>query len=69
MNNSEENCNDIHAGITPLRASKKRVNIAVSLFPVRRTLVVPIFPEPISLISILEIYFENKYPKGTDPIK
>ena len=69
MNNSEENCSDIHAGINPLSASKKRVNIAVSLFPVLRTLVVPIFPEPISLISILETYFVNKYPKGTDPIK
>ena len=69
MNNSEENCSDIHAGINPLSASKKRVNIAVSLFPVLRTLVVPIFPEPISLISILETYLVNKYPKGTDPIK
>ena len=69
MNNSEENCNDTHAGINPLRASKKRVNIAVNLFPVLRTLVVPIFPEPISLTSILETYFENKYPNGTDPIK
>ena len=69
MNNSEENCNDIHTGANPLRASKKRVNKAVSLFPVLRTLVVPMLPEPISLISILETYFENKYPKGIDPIK
>ena len=69
MNNSEENCNDIHAGEKPLRASKKRVNRAVNLFPALRTLVAPMFPEPISLISILETYFENKYPKGTDPIK
>ncbi len=69
MNNSEENCNDIHTGAKPLRVSKKRVNRAVNLFPVLSTLVVPMFPEPISLISILETYFENKYPKGTDPIK
>ncbi len=69
MNNSEENCNDIHTGTKPLRVSKKRVNRAVNLFPVLRTLVVPMFPEPISLISILETNFENKYPKGTDPIK
>ncbi len=69
MNNSEENCNDNHTGAKPLRVSKKRVNRAVNLFPVLSTLVVPMFPEPISLISILETYFENKYPKGTDPIK
>ena len=53
----------------PFNKSRASVAIARNLFPVLSTLVVPIFPEPISLISILEIYFENKYPKGIDPIK
>ena len=58
MNNSEENCNDIH-GINPLSASKKRVNIAVSLFPVLRTLVVLYFLN-LFLLYHLETYFVNK---------
>ena len=59
----------IATGTTPFKASRVRVTKAKNLFPVLRTLVVPIFPDPIFLISIFEKNFVNIKPKGIDPQK
>ena len=69
MNNSEENCNDIHTGAKPLRVSKKRVNRAVNLFPVLSTLVVPMFPEPTFLMSCFKKNLVIIRPNGIEPKK
>ena len=53
----------------PLSKSRSKVVNAKNLFPVLRTLVVPIFPDPIFLISIFEKNFVNIKPKGIDPQK
>ena len=54
-------------GITALIISKHRVKYPINLFPVRRTLVAPMFPDPIFLISLPKNNFDSKYPKGIDP--
>ena len=47
-----------------MRRSKISVNEANSLFPVLKTLVAPILPEPCSLISLLKNIFVNmRYPQ------
>ena len=56
-------------GKYPFNISNKRVRIAKNLFPVRRTFVAPIFPDPIFLISIFPKIFPNIKPKGMEPLK
>ena len=53
----------------PLKISKKRVIAAASLLPVLNTLVAPIFPDPISLISPRLKSFVINNPNGILPIK
>ena len=53
----------------PFKTSKKRVKAAKDLLPVLRTLVAPIFPEPIFLTSVLPKLFVKISPKGIDPNK
>ena len=43
--------------------------IPIFLFPVLKTLVAPMFPEPSSLISFFKKIFVNIKPKGIDPIR
>ena len=51
----------------PLNKSRTNVAIARNLFPVLKTFVVPIFPEPTVLISFLRNILVNSNPKGIDP--
>ena len=53
----------------PFNKSSMRVIIARNLFPVLKTFVVPIFPDPISLISFFKKIFVKTNPKGIDPNK
>ena len=53
----------------PLRTSNNKVAAAKDFFPVLKTLVVPIFPEPISRISLPKNIFVIINPKGIDPNK
>ena len=53
----------------PFEKSKRRVNNAASLFPVRKTLVAPMFPEPTFRKSPSPRSFEIRIPKGTEPAK
>ena len=59
----------ISIGRYPLKTSNKSVTKAKYLFPVLRTFVAPIFPDPIFLISFLINKFVNIRPKGIDPHK
>ena len=56
-------------GITAFKISNVKVEYPIILFPVLKTLVAPILPEPISLISFFKKIFVNIKPKGIDPIK
>ncbi len=58
----------IITGIYPLRTSRHNVEKAKILFPVLRTFVVPILPEPIFLMSLLWNIFVNIRPKGIEPL-
>ena len=49
--------------------SKHRTINAKNLFPVRKTLVAPILPEPIFLISPRPNNFVNIRAKGNEPIR
>ena len=49
--------------------SNNKVDAANNFFPVLKTLVAPILPEPISLISFFKKILVNKKPKGIDPNK
>ena len=51
----------------PFIKSSMRVATARDFFPVLRTFVVPIFPDPISLISFFKNIFVKTNPKGLDP--
>ena len=53
----------------PFNKSSMRVVIAKDFFPVHKTFVVPIFPDPISLISFFKKIFVKTNPKGIDPNK
>ena len=55
--------------IYPFKISNISVAIAKVFFPVRKTFVVPMLPEPISLISFLRKTFVKMKPKGIDPNK
>ena len=49
--------------------SKNKVKIASDFFPVRKTFVAPIFPEPIFLTSSLKKIFVIIKPNGIEPDK
>ena len=67
--NSGEKCFVIIIGMYPLRASKISVPTAKYLFPVLRTLVAPILPDPLFLISLLVNSLVSIRPKGIEPHK
>ena len=56
-------------GITAFKTSNIKVKYPISLFQVLKTLVAPMFPEPISLMSFFRKIFVNIRPKGIDPIR
>ena len=53
----------------PFEKSKRRVKNAPNLFPVRKTLVAPIFPDPTFRKSPSPRAFETRIPKGMEPAK
>ena len=53
----------------PFSKSSTRVATARDFFPVLKTFVVPIFPDPISLISFFKKIFFKTNQKGIDPNK
>ena len=53
----------------PFIKSSTRVPAARDFFPVLKTFVVPIFPDPMSLISFFKNIFVKTNPKGIDPNK
>ena len=55
-------------GRKPLKISKQRTMNATNLFPVLKTFVAPIFPEPTFLISPKPNNFVKINAKGNDPI-
>ena len=57
----------IITGTNPFMISKTKVRIARILFPVLRTFVAPIFPEPIVLMSCFIKVLVNINPNGIDP--
>ena len=65
--NSGKNCLVIITAIYPLRISRIRVEKAKYLFPVLRTLVAPMFPDPTSLISFPQKVLVKINPKGIEP--
>ena len=56
-------------GITPFEISNINVRPAISLFPVLKTLVAPIFLEPIYLKSLFKKYLASIKPNGIEPDK
>ena len=67
--NSGKYFSEIIIGIYPLNTSSKSVKRAKILFPVLRTLVAPILPEPTYLTAIFPKNFVNKRPNGIEPLK
>ena len=59
----------IYAAIPALKASNKTVNKASHLFPVLKTLVAPMLPEPIFLMSPYPAKRVKTKPKGIEPKK
>ena len=55
--------------IAPFNKSKIKVKIAANLFPVLRTFVAPIFPDPILRKFPSPIILDIIIPKGMEPIK
>ena len=53
----------------PFEKSNRRVKKAANLFPVRKTLVAPILPDPTFRKSPSPRNFEIIIPKGTEPAK
>ena len=53
----------------PFKKSKRRVKNAASLFPVRKTFVAPIFPDPTFRKSPSPRIFDIRMPKGIEPAK
>ena len=53
----------------PFKASNINVAKARDLFPVRKTLVVPIFPEPTFLMSCFKKILVINKPNGIEPKK
>ena len=54
---------------TPFEKSNKRVKNAAILFPVRKTLVAPMFPDPTFLKSPSPKISEIRIPKGIEPAR
>ena len=67
--NSGKYCFVIIMTTYPFKTSRVRVIAAKYLFPVLKTLVAPIFPDPISLTSFPVKIFVKSKPKGIEPIK
>ena len=65
--NSGKYFKEIITGTYPFNTSNKSVIAASNLFPVLRTFVAPILPEPIFLISKFPKVFDKIKPKGIDP--
>ena len=57
----------IIVGISPLSISSTKVREAINLFPVLKTLVAPIFPEPIFVKSPYPLNFVKTIPNGIEP--
>ena len=57
----------IRTEIYAFNPSNKSVAAPRAFLPVLKTLVAPILPEPISLISFLRKIFVSTRPKGTEP--
>ena len=53
----------------PFNPSNNKVKVPKDFFPVLRTFVAPIFPDPISLRSLLRKIFVSINPKGIEPKK
>ena len=53
----------------PFEKSKRRVKNAASLFPVRKTLVAPMFPDPTFRKSPSPRIFDIMMPTGIEPAK
>ena len=51
----------------PLRPSRRRVRAAINLLPVLKTLVAPMFPDPIFLTSPKPANFVRTKPNGIEP--
>ena len=49
--------------------SKNKVKYPINLFPDLNTFVAPIFPDPISLMSLFKKTFVSNNPKGIEPNK
>ena len=58
---------EISTGKKPFNISSNKVNSAKYLLPVLRTLVAPIFPDPIFLTSTFPKNFDKTKPKGIEP--
>ena len=56
-------------GMYPFKTSSSKVRNARNLFPVLRTFVAPMFPDPIFLMSFFFKSLININPNGTDPLK
>ena len=56
-------------GTMAFNTSKVKVEYPINLLPVLKTLVAPILPDPIFLISFFKKNFVNKNPNGIDPHK
>ena len=66
---SGRNCCVMITGIYPFKISNIRVIAAKYLFPVLRTFVAPILPEPIFLISLSLKNLVKINPEGIEPLK
>ena len=58
-----------NTGIAAFKTSSIKVKYPISLFPVLKTLVAPMFPEPTFRKSPSPRIFEIRIPKGTEPAK
>ena len=59
----------INVARVPFPPSSKSVAIAKLFFPVLKTFVAPIFPDPTDRISPRPENFTRSNPKGMDPIR
>ena len=64
--NGQKSYNGV-AFVSKIKISNINVKYPITLFPALKTLVAPIFPEPIFLISFFKKIFVNIKPKGIDP--
>jgi hypothetical protein len=69
INKSLKYIKEIITELYPFKISNISVAIAKDFFPVLRTFVVPIFPDPIFRISCFKKILVNIKPKGIEPSK